>query len=92
VQARKSLPTIVRVGRGGIRPRNRRRQAPEATGPARGLFDPQNSPYTLEGELEGFARFGRGLPHTRGKLRWLAIFLAIAVTLPLLAGLLSLLI
>jgi hypothetical protein len=46
------LPAIVGVGRGGIRPRKRQRQAPG----------------------------------------YLAIFLAVAVTLPLLAGLLSLLI
>jgi hypothetical protein len=51
----------------------------------------EHSPYTVEGELEGFARFGRGIAGHRGAKRWLAAFVAVAFVLPVLAGLISLL-
>ena len=51
----------------------------------------QHSPYTIEGELEGFARFGRGIAGHRGVKRWVAAFIAAAFVLPILAGLISLL-
>ncbi len=78
------------MGRGDIRPRKRRRQRPGSTRPARD-YEMEHSPYTVEGELEGFARFGRGIAGHRGAKRWLAAFVAVAFVLPVLAGLISLL-
>ena len=78
------------MGRGGIRPRKRRQQPPGSTRPA-GDLEMQHSPYTIEGELEGFARFGRGIAGHRGVKRWVAPFIAAAFVLPILAGLISLL-
>lgn len=51
----------------------------------------QHSPYTVEGELEGFARFGRSIAGHRGAKRWVAAFIAAAFVLPILAGLIALL-
>ena len=78
------------MGRGGIRPRKRHRQRPGSTRPA-GDFEMQHSPYTVEGELEGFARFGRGIAGHRGAKRWVAAFIAAAFVLPFVVGLISLL-
>ena len=78
------------MGRGGIRPRKRHRQQPGTTRPV-GDFEMQHSPYTIEGELEGFSRFGRGIAGHRGAKRWVAALIAAAFVLPLLAGLISLL-
>ena len=48
----------------------------------------QHSPYTVEGEIEGFARFASGARHARGAKRYFAKMLAVVIALPFLVTLL----
>jgi hypothetical protein len=50
-------------------------------------LDMRNSPYTVEGELEGWRRLGRGAAALRGRRRRWALWLAAIILVPMVINL-----
>lgn len=67
----------------------RRDEAPEAR---EGTWDLANAPYTIEGELEGFQRFGTGVRKSGGWQRNVGIFLVVLLLAPIAYSVLHLLV
>ncbi len=61
------------------------REFEKATEPTDGL-ELRNSPYTIEGELEGWRRFGRGAAQVGGRRKLMAWILAVILLAPFLFG------
>jgi len=57
---------------------------------ATAAWELQNSPYTIEGELEGFQRFGTGVRQSSGAKRMVGLLLVAAILVPMVFGVLSL--
>ena len=70
----------------------RRKSRPRPGGPgadARGDWELRNSPYTFEGQMEGFGRFGRGLSAASPRARLVAKVVAGLFILPFVVGLVT---
>lgn len=76
------------MGSQGIsRRKSRPRPRPEADAP--GNWELRNSPYTFEGQMEGFSRFGRGLSAASPRARLMAKVVAALFILPFVVGLVT---
>jgi hypothetical protein len=79
------------MGSQGI-PRRKSRPRRGPGGPGGGTpgdWELQNSPYTFEGQMEGFGRFGRGLSVASPRARLMAKIVAALFILPFVVGLVT---
>ena len=64
----------------------------EASEAREGTWDLANAPYTIEGELEGFQRFGTGVRKSGGWQRTVGLFLVALLLAPIVYSVLHILV